>query len=129
MVCSAAVERDDGRILVVVMSTATGHFIAQRVSAIILLFLGLWFAASLFTLNSFDHAVVFAFVAQPLHSILLALMSAIMAYHSYLGVEVIIDDYVHSTALNSIALLGSRAAHLFLGLTSLYAIYSIGFAA
>lgn len=129
MVCTAAGDRADERLLAIVVSGATGHFIAQRISAVMLVLLGPWFALSLFSLDSLDHAVVFAFIAQPLNSILLALTSTTMAYHSYLGVAVVIDDYVHSTALNSVALLGSRAAHIFLGLTSLYAIYSIGFAA
>jgi len=111
------------------MSSATGHFIAQRISAVVLAVLGLWFAGSIHGLHGFDHATVLAFVAQPLNSIMLALMSATIAYHSYLGVQVVIEDYVHGRRLNAGALLASRIAHVLLGLVAIYAIYSAGFGA
>jgi succinate dehydrogenase / fumarate reductase membrane anchor subunit len=108
------------------VSAATRHFIAQRISAVMLVVLGLWFAVSVSSLHSLEHAVVLAFIARPLHSILLAVMSATLAYHSYLGVQVVIEDYVHAAWLTSKALLASRIAHLLVGLVSLYAIYRIG---
>lgn len=111
------------------MSSATGHFVAQRVSAVMLAALGLWFAGSIHGLQGFDYATAVAFVAQPLNSILLALMSATIAYHSYLGVQVVIEDYVHARWLNTGALLASRVAHVLLGLVSIYAIYTVGFGA
>ena len=111
------------------MSTATGHFIAQRVSAVILAILGLWFAVSLHGMGSFDNGTVSAFIAQPLNGALLLLLSLTMAYHSHLGVEVVIDDYVHAPGWNAAALLTSRVAHSLLALIALYAIYRIGFGA
>jgi succinate dehydrogenase / fumarate reductase membrane anchor subunit len=114
---------------VVALSSATGHFIAQRVSAVMLVALGVWFACALTGLNSFEHGIVRSFVAQPLNGGLLALLSATMAYHSYLGVEVVIDDYVHSPRLNSMLLLLSRVAHLVAALVALHALYELGFGA
>ena len=111
------------------MSGATGHFVAQRVSAVVLVFLGLWFAWSISSLSSLDHEIVFAFAAKPLNGVLLALLCTTLAYHSYLGMQVVIDDYVHTTPLHSISLLVSRYAHLIFGLVSIYAIYTIGFGA
>lgn len=109
------------------MSTATGHFIAQRVSAIVMVFVGVWFAVALLCLNSFEYGIVHAFVAQPLNGGLLVLLATTMAYHSYLGVEVVIDDYVHAQGLHAAAMLASRVAHILLTLVSLYAIYRVGF--
>ena len=111
------------------MSSATGHFIAQRVSALILVILGLWFAATVHAMDSFEYTAMHAFVAQPLNGALLLLLSLTMAYHSYLGVAVVIDDYVHAPGLNFAALLASRLAHIVLALVSVYAIYRIGFGA
>ena len=116
-------------ILVPALSSATGHFIAQRVSAVLLAVLGLWFACALSGLNGFEHALVRAFIAQPVNCGLLALLSITMAYHSYLGVQVVIDDYVHSPRLNSTAQLLSRVAHLVLALVALHALYQLGFGA
>ncbi|MDH4125901.1 MAG: succinate dehydrogenase, hydrophobic membrane anchor protein [Gammaproteobacteria bacterium] len=109
------------------MSSATGHFIAQRVSAVVLAVLGVWLVCSLIGMDSFEHGSMRAFAATPLNSGLLALLSVSMAYHSYLGVEVVIDDYVHLPRLNSMAQLLSRAAHLVLALVALHATYQLGF--
>jgi succinate dehydrogenase membrane anchor subunit len=121
--------RDDIRILVPAVSSATGHFIAQRISAVMLVVLGLWFAIALSGIESMQHSVIAAFIAAPVNSILLAIMSATMAYHSYLGIEVVIDDYVHAARLNAAALLASRVTHLLVGLVAVYSIYRIGFGA
>jgi succinate dehydrogenase / fumarate reductase membrane anchor subunit len=111
------------------LSTATGHFIAQRVSAVMLVVLGLWFAVVLGGLDGFERAVVHSFVSQPLNAGLLALLAITMAYHSYLGVEVVIDDYVHTPRLNWLSLLVSRVAHLVLALVAVHAVYQLGFGA
>ena len=110
-------------------SSATGHFIAQRVSAVVLAVLGLWFAISLSCLQSMEHAPVMAFVADPVNSLLLMALCTTLAYHSYLGVQVVIDDYVHGTRLNWFSQLMSRAAHLAVGILLVYTVFDIGFGA
>jgi succinate dehydrogenase / fumarate reductase membrane anchor subunit len=112
-----------------VSSSATGHFIAQRASAVALVILGMWFAVSLSGLQSMQHAVVVAFVADPINSMLLMVLSATLAYHSYLGVQVVIEDYVHAPRLSGFSLMMSRAAHLAVGLLSVYTVFDIGFGA
>ena len=112
------------------MSTsATGHFIAQRASAVALVVLGLWFAGSINGLASTEHALVIAFVADPINSMLLMVLCATLAYHSYLGIQVVIEDYVHAPRLSWFSLLLSRAAHLAVGLLMVYTVYDIGFGA
>ena len=73
----------------------TSHWWGQRVSAIALLFLGLWFAVSLATMPGFNYAEAVTFIGRPFNSILLLLLSLSLAYHSYLGLQVVIEDYVH----------------------------------
>ena len=106
----------------------TGHFAAQRVSAIALSFLGVWFLWQMLCLESLAYLDVIRFAAQPMNGILLALLSITVAYHSYLGVQVVIEDYVHSHGLKLAALIASRFAHAFIAVAALYAILSIGFA-
>jgi succinate dehydrogenase / fumarate reductase membrane anchor subunit len=108
------------------LSNGTGHFVAQRVTAVALILLGLWFAASFGGLDSLEHAIVMAFIAKPLNGILLALLCAVLAYHSHLGVQVVIDDYVHAAGLNKASLITSRIAHLAVALVAVYAIQRIG---
>jgi succinate dehydrogenase / fumarate reductase membrane anchor subunit len=112
-----------------VSSSATGHFIAQRASSVALVVLGLWFAGSISGLESTQHALVVAFVADPMNSMLLMVLCATLAYHSYLGVQVVIEDYVHAPRLCWFSLLTSRALHLAVGLLSVYTVFDIGFGA
>ena len=80
------------------------------------------------SLESLAYLDVIRFVAQPMNGILLVLLSITVAYHSYLGVQVVIEDYVHGHGLKLAALIASRFAHAFIAVAMLYAILSIGFA-
>ena len=113
----------------VVSGSATGHFIAQRVSAVIVLVLGAWFVVSVSGLDSVQHQAVMQFLASPLNGFLTGLLCAAMAYHSYLGVQVVIEDYVHAPRLCWFSLMLSRAAHLAVGILCVYYVYEIGFGA
>jgi len=69
------------------------HWWAQRVSAVGMALLGLWFVFSLFGLDLADRAAVTEWIAAPLNSVLLILLVATASYHSHLGVQVVIEDY------------------------------------
>ena len=104
----------------------TSHWWGQRVSAIALLFLGLWFAFCLATMSGFSHAETVPFIGRPINSILLLLLSATLAYHSYLGIQVVIEDYVHAPGIKVIALIMSRFAHVLLAAAAVFAVLKIG---
>lgn len=107
----------------------TSHWWGQRVSAIALLFLGLWFAASLATMSGFNHAEAVSFIGRPVNSILLLLLSLSLAYHSYLGLQVVIEDYVHAPGIKLIALILSRFAHVLLAVAATFSVLKIGLSA
>ena len=104
----------------------TAHFFAQRVSGVGLLLLGLWFVCSLLSLPGFSHAEAVQFIAQPLNGVLLVLLVVTLAYHSFLGTQVVIEDYVHSHGLKLLSLVASRFAHVFLAVAAVYAVIKIG---
>lgn len=104
----------------------TEHWWAQRVSAIALLFLGGWFGYALVRLDSMTYLDVVQFIRQPLHAVLLSLLSLTLAYHSYLGVQVVIEDYVHTPGTKVVSLLLSRFAHVFVTIAAVYAILIVG---
>ena len=107
----------------------TEHWWAQRLSAVALAFLGIWFVVAMLRLPGFEQAVVVAFVSAPLNSILMALLCATLAYHSYLGVQVVLEDYVHSPGLKVVSLVASRFAHIFVAVASIYAVLKMGLGA
>jgi succinate dehydrogenase / fumarate reductase membrane anchor subunit len=104
----------------------TSHWWGQRVSAVALLLLGLWFTGWLMVMPDFSHAAVVAEIGRPINSILLLLLTVTLAYHSYLGIQVVIEDYVHAAGLKLAALLLSRFAHILLAAVAVFAILKIG---
>ena len=104
----------------------TEHWWGQRVSGIALAILGVWFAWSVAALPGFDHAEAVTFIGRPVNALLLLLLSVTMAYHSYLGVQVVIEDYVHSHGLKTASLILSRFAHVFLAVAAVFAIFRLG---
>ncbi len=104
----------------------TSHWWGQRVTAVALLFLGLWFAFVLAITPDFSHAAVLALIGRPINSILLLLLVASLAYHSYLGIQVVIEDYIHSPGIKVVTLLVSRFAHILLAVAAVFAILKIG---
>lgn len=73
---------------------ATGHWRNQRVSAIALVPLGIWFLYALLMLPTLDYATVTAWIAEPLQALLLLLFAWCVLWHSALGVQVVVEDYV-----------------------------------
>ncbi|MBT8080786.1 MAG: succinate dehydrogenase, hydrophobic membrane anchor protein [Gammaproteobacteria bacterium] len=107
----------------------TSHWWGQRVSGAALAILGLWFAVAIAGMPGYAHADAAAFIGEPLHAVLLMLLTVTMAYHSYLGVQVVIEDYVHGHGLKIASLVLSRFAHVFLAVVGLYAILRLGIGA
>ena len=69
------------------------------------------------------------FISGPVNPVLLILLCVTVAYHSYLGVQVVIEDYVHAHGLKVASLILSRFAHVVVAVASVYSILSIGFGA
>lgn len=107
----------------------TAHWWGQRVSGAALAVLGLWFAYAIATLPGFSHTDAVAFIGKPVNAVLLLLLGITMAYHSYLGVQVVIEDYVHGHGLKIASLVLSRFAHVFLAVAAVYAILKLGIGA
>ena len=71
----------------------TGHWWSQRVSAMALIILTVWFVFSLLTLDLASHADLSGWLSRPLNAVLMVLLVAVAAYHSLLGTEVVVEDY------------------------------------
>ena len=103
----------------------THHWWAQRVTAIALVPLVLWFAVSVIGLAGASHADATKWIAHPLNAVLLAALVVAVFHHAQRGLQVVIEDYVHGEALRIAALLAVKAACWLLAVASLFAILRI----
>lgn len=83
----------------------THHWWLQRVTALALLPLILWFVISVISLAGADHAAVAAWAGHPLSAALLVLLLVATFYHAVLGLQVVIEDYVHDRVARTALLL------------------------
>lgn len=103
------------------------HWWVQRLTAIALIPLGLWLALSLSAFESISYSALVVWVQQPLTAVLLLLTVLTVVYHSYLGVQVVLEDYVHGHGLKVVALILSAFTHVFLATATLFSILKVAF--
>ena len=76
--------------------SGTYHWWFQRLTAIMLVPLSLWFMASMASLINIDYSVIRTWIATPVTTVMLILFVISLFYHAQLGLQVIIEDYIHS---------------------------------
>ena len=74
------------------------HWWRQRVTAVGNLLLATWFVVSLFRLPSYEHAAIVQWIGSPIVAVPLILMTISVFYHLRLGLQVIMEDYIHEGA-------------------------------
>jgi succinate dehydrogenase / fumarate reductase membrane anchor subunit len=72
------------------------HWWMQRVTAVALIPLTLWFAASLIVLGGSDYSTFIIWLRAPLVTVLMVLLLIALFYHTALGLRVVVEDYIHS---------------------------------
>jgi succinate dehydrogenase / fumarate reductase membrane anchor subunit len=84
----------------------TTHFWHQRLTALLLIPLVLWFGFSIAAMPV-DHASLIGWVAHPVVAIALILLILSTFYHAQLGIQIVIEDYIstHSTRTVSIIII------------------------
>lgn len=98
----------------------------ERASALALVPLTLWFAASVIAHTGSNYLAFIAWLRTPFVALLMVLLVAGMFYHMGLGLQVEIEDYVHS-ALKTVALLAMRFGCCGLAVAGILAILQIAF--
>jgi succinate dehydrogenase / fumarate reductase membrane anchor subunit len=73
-----------------------GHWWMQRVTALALIPLTLWFAASLIARAQDDYGAFILWLRSPFTSVSMVLLLIALFYHMALGLQVVVEDYVHT---------------------------------
>ena len=103
------------------------HFWMQRVTAVALVPLVIWLIASLAYHTGSDYETARSFFAQPIASGLLVLLIAATAYHMQLGMQVIIEDYIHKEGTKLVLLMLNSFFAVAIALISALAVMKLSF--
>lgn len=107
--------------------SGTSHWWAQRVSALALIPLTLWFIYSAMKFIGMDLFAFRAWLNEPGSVLLLSLFLIALFYHMQLGLQVVIEDYVHSEKNKIFLLLINKFASALFAISSLVAIIQIAY--
>jgi len=102
--------------------SGTHHFWHQRMTAVALIPLSIWFAASALAYVGADQGAVAAYFAEPINAVPMFLFIVASTYHMSLGLQVIIEDYIHNEGQKIALLLLNRFAAWAIGSASAFAL-------
>ncbi len=98
------------------------HWYAERITAIALVPLTLWFIFSMIRLVGAPQTVVASWAGHPVNAVLLLSLIAATFHHMQLGIQVVFEDYVNAKWLMNVLMLATKAAAWLLGLGAAVAV-------
>jgi succinate dehydrogenase / fumarate reductase, membrane anchor subunit len=104
-----------------------GHWWSQRVTAVALVVLTLWFVSALLRMGDLGYPAVTAWMSSPFNAVLLSLLIATATYHSQLGVQVVVEDYVANHGAKVVVLLLLNFLHVVAGALGVFSVLRIAF--
>jgi succinate dehydrogenase membrane anchor subunit len=109
----------------------TGHFIAQRVSAMALLILAPWFViTAALTMNDASYRSAIDFLTEPPFNavgVILLLVAAL--YHMRIGMQVIVEDYIQKPVAKALILVASTLLVIAVGAGAIFGVLAVNFGA
>lgn len=101
------------------------HWWWQRVTAIALVPLTLWFVYSLVCLAGSGYLAATAWLSSPINATIMLLFVLTALYHGQTGLQVVIEDYVHTRWVNLTLLLLIKFAAVILAVLSIISVFKI----
>ena len=103
----------------------TAHWWAQRLTALALIPLVLWFVVSLIVMTGAGHEAVAEWLRDPVSAVLMLLLILAGFHHAQLGMQVVVEDYVHAEWLKFALVTGVRFAAVALGIGAAFSVLKI----
>src|SRR6185437_10637640 len=107
--------------------SGTTHWWAQRATAMALVLLSVWFIFSALHLAGQPRAAVVAWASGPVTATLLLALVVATFHHMQLGLQVVIEDYVHADRPRLVVLLAMRAVVALLAISAVIAVLKLAF--
>jgi succinate dehydrogenase / fumarate reductase membrane anchor subunit len=101
------------------------HWWGQRVTALALVPLAVWFGVSLLFIERFDYTTLTQWMNHGWHAVLLVTLIFVIAQHSYLGLRVVVEDYVHPPGARMVTLLVLQFAHVLIAVAGVLAVLKV----
>ncbi len=105
--------------------SGTHHWIAQRLTAIALIPLSIWFVFSLVCMTELNYQAAIEWIQSPLSAVFLLLFIIAMFHHAQLGVQVVIEDYIDCNVMKITGLVLLKLVSFFAGLAAATAVLKI----
>jgi succinate dehydrogenase / fumarate reductase membrane anchor subunit len=102
------------------------HWIAQRLTAIALVPLTLWFVFSVIGLQGASHEDAMIWMQRPLHLVLMLALIGATFHHMQLGLQTVIEDYIHAESYRLAVLMAMRGATILLALIAAVSALKMG---
>jgi succinate dehydrogenase / fumarate reductase membrane anchor subunit len=99
-----------------------GHWWAQRLSAVALVPLTLWFVISVVRIGAGDYYAVDAWLSEPVNALLAVLLVIAITAHASLGTQVVAEDYIGAPGARAVVLGLLRLVHLALAAGGILAV-------
>ena len=106
----------------------TSHFWSQRLTALALIPLVMWLCFSVASLPGMDYVAVREWLSSPLTTIMMILFILVAFYHSRLGLQVVIEDYVGGHGARTAAIIAVTFAAAILAVVGVFSALRIAFA-
>lgn len=101
------------------------HWYAERITALALVPLTLWFVFSMVRLAGAPQEAVVSWAGHPVNTVLLLALVAMTFHHMQLGIQVVLEDYVNAKWLMNVLILANKAVAFLLGLTAAVAVLKL----
>ena len=101
------------------------HWWGQRLTALALIPLTVWFVASVIGLAGTGYEEFVVWLASPLNATIMVLFFAVSLHHAQLGMQVVLEDYVSDEKLKLVAVIANTFFCAAVGIASIYAIFKL----